>query len=419
LQIQKAKPGYKLVKSLFGKYEEIPEDWEYEKLSEKCIGKPEYGANVSAIEKNPKLPRYIRITDLNDDGSLRNDEWKSISENDAQNYFLNEGDIIFARTGATVGKTYLYQKKDGWCAFAGYLIRFIPDSKKLNSNYLFHYTHSFLYWQWLKSIQTWGVQPNVNAEQYSQMEFFLPPISQQQKIAAILSNVDSLIESHDSIIEKTKKLNKGLMQQLYNKINNKKNQLGELLELIIDHRGITPKKLGSDWVQDGVPVISAFNIKNFKLTRIEELRFVEAKIAEKWMPEHLQYGDVLITSEGATLGQVAFFDRNEHYVIGQRLFAVRPKRNMLDSKFLYYYLTLDEGQKQIFAHATGTTTGGIRQTELIKIKIPLPEFEHQQKIAAILSNLDFKIFDLDSKKTSIVNLKKGLLQKLLTGQIRV
>ena len=199
---------------LFGKEIEIPEEWERSKLIEKCVNKPEYGANTSAIKKDLKLPRYIRITDLNDDGTLRDLEWKSISEEDAKDYILNENDFLFARTGATVGKTFLYQKNNGRCAYAGYLIRFKPDSKNLNPRFLFELTHSKLYWIWLLSIQTWGVQPNVNAEQYSNMPLLLPPLPEQQKIASILSNTDEKIQSYKQYKEKLQRLKKSLMQKL-------------------------------------------------------------------------------------------------------------------------------------------------------------------------------------------------------------
>ena len=189
---------FKKIKWLFGKEIEIPEKWNITRLIEQCIQKPEYGAGESAIEKDLKLPRYIRITDLNDDGSLRNKEWKSIKENAAKNYLLNNNDILFARTGATVGKSYLYTDEYGRCAFAGYLIRFQPDQTKLNSKFLFHYIHSIYYWKYIKSIQTWGVQPNVNAEQYSNLLIFLSPIHEQQKIASILSGVDA-VRCHDTI----------------------------------------------------------------------------------------------------------------------------------------------------------------------------------------------------------------------------
>ena len=139
--------GYKSVPWLFGKEIEIPEEWKRTKLIENCIDKPEYGANSSAIGKDLKLPRYIRITDLNYDGTLRDLEWKSISKEDAKNYILNEGDFLFARTGATVGKTFLYQKNHGQCAYAGYLIRFNVNTENLDAQFLFQLTHSKSYCQ--------------------------------------------------------------------------------------------------------------------------------------------------------------------------------------------------------------------------------------------------------------------------------
>ena len=190
--------GYKLVKSLFGQYEEIPEEWNALQLTDVCIKNPEYGANVSAIEKNELLPQYIRITDLNDDGSLRPEEWKSIDDDEAKPYLLQENDFLFARTGATVGKTYLYGKKDGRCAYAGYLIRFKLNNEFLTPEFLFYFTHSARYWKWLISIQTWGVQQNVNAKQYSNMSILLPSLKEQQKIASILSGVDAV--RHHNII---------------------------------------------------------------------------------------------------------------------------------------------------------------------------------------------------------------------------
>ena len=205
---------FKKIPWLFDKEIEIPEEWQCIKLSEKCIGKAKYGANISAKAKNSKLPRYIRITDLNDDGSLRDLEWKSVLEEDVKDYLLNDDDVLFARTGATVGKTYIHQKNNGKCAFAGYLVRFKPDNEHLNSKFLFYLTHSKPYWIWLLSIQTWGVQPNVNAEQYSNMPILLPTIKEQQKIASILSEVDAYIQSNQQYKEKLIKLKKGLMQKL-------------------------------------------------------------------------------------------------------------------------------------------------------------------------------------------------------------
>ena len=154
----KPKKGYKLVKVLFDKYEEVSEEWEIKRLGNICKTKPECGVNISSTKKDEKLPRYIRITDLNDDVSLKENELKSIKEEDTSNYILNKNDFLFARTYATVGKTYLHRDESNRYVFASYLIRFNPDQDKLKSEFLFQFTHSNDYCRWLISIQTWGMQ---------------------------------------------------------------------------------------------------------------------------------------------------------------------------------------------------------------------------------------------------------------------
>ncbi|MBP9127607.1 MAG: restriction endonuclease subunit S, partial [Elusimicrobia bacterium] len=151
---------------------EIPVEWEAAKLGLLCLERPEYGANASAIQYQEGLPRYVRITDVMEKGLLAQDDKKSIPRELATPYLLQDGDFLFARSGATVGKTYLYRKSDGECAFAGYMIRFRPDRKKLLPEFLFQLTHSDLYYQWVISMLRAGAQPNINGSEYS--DFLLP-----------------------------------------------------------------------------------------------------------------------------------------------------------------------------------------------------------------------------------------------------
>jgi len=169
----------------------------------------------------------------------------------------------------------------------------------------------------------------------------------------------------------------------------------------------------------GIPVISAYNIKNFQLVRLDKVRFTDKETFEKWMPEKLKKGDVLLTSEGATLGQVAYFNMNKIFCMAQRLFAIRTNQNKLHSKFLYYYLISSNGQKEIFKRATGSTATGIRQTALLKIEINYPEYDYQKQIADILSNIDSQIHNEKLHILYLQVLKRGLMQNLLTGKIRV
>jgi type I restriction enzyme S subunit len=193
---------------------ETPVEWEVRRFGDLCNGQPEYGANVSSIDKDKSLPRYIRITDITEDGKLLEATWQSIKREFAQPYILEEGDFLFARSGATVGKTYLYRNKDGECAFAGYMIRFKPNPKQLLPEFLFQYTHSNFYYNWVKGILRAGAQPNINAQEYFNMPLPKPPINEQKQIAEILSSVDEELEKESNHKEHLELLEKGLMQVL-------------------------------------------------------------------------------------------------------------------------------------------------------------------------------------------------------------
>lgn len=164
--------------------------------------------------------------------------------------------------------------------------------------------------------------------------------------------------------------------------------LESLLELVIDHRGKTPKKLGFPGFTDtGVPVVSAIHIKRGRIIWGERERFAPTELFEKWMPVRLRRGDVLLTSE-APLGEVAQIKTNDPVVLSQRLFALRGKEGVLDDAFLAYYLQSERGQSELHRRATGTTVLGIRQSELRRVAVEYPSFEEQRAISEVLGSLD-------------------------------
>lgn len=167
-------------------------------------------------------------------------------------------------------------------------------------------------------------------------------------------------------------------------------QLHSVLERVIDHRGRTPGKLGGDFVDSGVQVISAINMKGGRLDLGESTKFVTRRMYDQWMPEKLKAGDVLLTSE-APLGEVAFLAHESEYCLGQRLFALRADRRQVYPRFLYYLLRSSDVQQRLRARATGTTAQGIRQSELLKVDVELPGLPEQRRIAHILGTLDDKI----------------------------
>ena len=156
-------------------------------LKDVAKGPLSYGSVSSAVAYDGRT-RYVRITDITDNGALGNDI-KSASDID-EKYLLHDGDILFARTGATVGKTCRYKEIYGRAIYAGFLIRLIPDKTKINPDYLYHFTKSDYYWQFVKSSQRVVAQPNINAQEYGELQILLPDMQYQEQFAAFVRQSD-------------------------------------------------------------------------------------------------------------------------------------------------------------------------------------------------------------------------------------
>lgn len=168
--------------------------------------KPVYGAAYKTVNKVSDI-RYIRITDINEDGSLT-DEVVSASDFSEQ-YLLQNHDFLFARSGATVGKTFLYEEKYGKAIFAGYLIRFKLNEKIVNPYYLFAFTKTSAYKQWINDNMRVAAQPNINSQQYSDSLIPLPPLPIQEEIVnhinEIKTQIKDLRKQAQELREKAKK----------------------------------------------------------------------------------------------------------------------------------------------------------------------------------------------------------------------
>lgn len=170
----------------------ISEKYKFSKLSDVVTEKPLYGAGEKGIKKRSDI-RYIRITDINEDGTL-NDDFVSAEKVDPK-YLLEENDFLIARSGNTVGKTFLYKKELGKCIYAGYLIKFKLDTKKIIPEYLLYYTKSNIYKQWIASNQRANAQPNINSNEFLNSPIIIPPIEEQNYIVNHLQKIKEKIIS--------------------------------------------------------------------------------------------------------------------------------------------------------------------------------------------------------------------------------
>ena len=164
--------------------------WPALTLQEVCEAKGEYGANVPSQEQDGGRPRYLRITDITDEGRLIDDAVAPGGpEEDWCAKTLHPGDLVFARSGATVGKTFLTRQSDEPLVFAGYLIRFIPDQTKALPEYIYQYTRTQPYRAWVDSTATTVAQPNLNAKKYGSLKLPVPSLEMQQRFLDVVEQI--------------------------------------------------------------------------------------------------------------------------------------------------------------------------------------------------------------------------------------
>ena len=176
------------------------EEWKTYTLGELGVdGKGSYGIGAPAVEYSPDKYTYLRITDINDDGTLAASDRKSVDAEGAENYILKENDIVFARTGNSTGRAYFYDSRDGELVYAGFLIKFSLDPNKVNPKILKYYTHSKPYYDWVRSFDSGATRGNINAQTFASMPIELPSRTTQDRIVDIMSAIDDKIRNNNRI----------------------------------------------------------------------------------------------------------------------------------------------------------------------------------------------------------------------------
>lgn len=377
----------------------IPQEWEVKRLGDLCCNQGDYGINAPAVAYSNDLPTYLRITDISDDGKFIIDNKASVNSPNSKNYHLEEGDIVFARTGATVGKTYLYDPADGDLVFAGFLIRFSPNERKIIPYYLKTYTDTAAYWYWVKIISQRSGQPGINAAEYSSLQLPVPPLSEQKKIAEVLGLWDKAIEKQSQLIEQLTLRKRGLMQQLLTAKRRlpgfsnpwKEVKLGEICN-------ITTGKLDANAMEDN-------GIYPF---------FTCAKDVYKINKYAFDTEALLISGNGEYVGYV-------HYCKGkfnayQRTYVLDQfQDNIFYLKYtLQYYLP-----KRILQTKSSSNTPYIVIGTFQDMIILEPSKAEQTAIAQVLTAADREIELAQQKLELLRQQKRGLMQQLLTGKKRV
>ncbi|MBY7924092.1 restriction endonuclease subunit S [Vibrio fluvialis] len=421
--------------------DDIPKDWCTRRLKHMLESPMSYGANEAAERAVSTEPRYIRITDMNSDGTLKEDTFRSLPRDIASDYLLKDRDILLARSGATVGKSFIYRKEFGDCCFAGYLIKVSCDSARLNSDYAFWFFQSSSYWQYISGSQIQATIQNVSAEKYGEMYISLPEhVEEQTQIANFLDHetakIDTLIEKQQQLIKLLKEKRQAVISHAVTKGLNPRapmkdsgvEWLGEVPEhwvasrlkyytkQIVDGAHFTPT-----YTESGVPFLRVTDIQG-KSIDLSQIKYIpQAEHNELIKRCNPQKGDLLLSKNG-TIGVPKLVDWDWDFSIFVSLCLLKFKEQ-LSAEYAEYFFRSHELKEQIFGLIKQSTVINLHLDKIQNFWFCIPPRTEQDEIVTSLNRDIGKLDLLINKATDAINLMKerraALISAAVTGKIDV
>ncbi|EAS76324.1 hypothetical type I restriction-modification system specificity determinant [Vibrio alginolyticus 12G01] len=423
--------------------DDIPKDWCTRRLKHMLESPMSYGANEAAERAVSTEPRYIRITDMNSDGTLKEDTFRSLPKDIASDYLLKDRDILLARSGATVGKSFIYRKEFGDCCFAGYLIKVSCDSARLNSDYAFWFFQSSSYWQYISGSQIQATIQNVSAEKYGEMYISLPEhVEEQTQIANFLDHetakIDTLIEKQQQLIKLLKEkrqavishaVTKGLNPQAPMK-NSGVEWLGEVPEhweqiklKHITHQIVDAEHKTAPYFDDGEYLVCrTTNVRDGKL-RLDGGKYTNHAIYEEWTKRgQPEVGDILFTRE-APAGEACVYTGEVPLCLGQRMVLFKLNQTRVLPEFVLHSIysgLADDFVKQL---SQGSTVAHFNMSDIQNIPLFEPPKDEQAQIVDHLAKVLAKYDALTSSASLKIELmqerRTALISAAVTGKIDV
>ena len=413
-------------------------------LEELTIGKGSYGIAAPAIPFNPSKHTYLRITDINDDGTLNKQGLMSVDDENASNYILKENDIVFARTGNSTGRSYFYDGADGKLVYAGFLIKFSIDKKKVNPRILKYYTHSKPYFNWVRSFDTGGTRGNINAKTYGTMPITLPSRELQDKIVSILKSLDDKIELNRRINGNLEQQAQALFKAWFVDFEPFKDgkfvdsELGRIPEgwKVGRFNNIIESTLSGDWGkerQEGNYIKKVFCLRGADIPDVKignkgymPIRFI---LEKNFATKALTAGNLVIEISGGSptqsTGRICRISHelltkyNNSIVCTNFCKAIRPMVGY--SSFMYYMWEKLYNEGVMFSYENGTTgiknldINGLTQKEPIIIP-PIEVALNFEKYVDIYYN---KIQKNGIESEQLSHLRDTLLPRLMSGELNV
>ena len=376
------------------RFKEFINEWNYRCLSE-ISTEITYGMNSASTEFDG-LNKYIRITDIDDEtGNFKPSNLVSPSNKLEDKFLVKKDDILFARTGASTGKTYLYNIKDGKLYFAGFLIK--AHIANHNSNFIFQQTKLEKYKKWVKLTSMRSGQPGINSEEYGKCIFSITSLSEENKIAQFLSLLDKKIELQTKKIEALKLFKSYTKSEIFKNGNhvcklgailnkwNKKNKDGAInyVESISNKAGFIPQ---SEQFEDRN--VASKNLRNY---------YVIKKGVFGYNPSRLNVGSLALKE-------------NDFISVVSPLYECFTTTQ--NNTYLFEWFNSNNFKKETFSKFEGGVRNTLNFNNLCDIPINLPDIETQNQYAKYFNKFNFKISLEEQKLSELVKFKKGLLQDM-------
>lgn len=389
-----------------------------------------YDGPHATPKKTANGPVYLGIDAITSNGKLNSNSFSYLSEKDfikwTKRVTPQKDDIVFSYE-ATLGR-YAIIPQDFYGCLGRRLAIVRNKSKNINVKWLYYYFQSPEWKAFIESKIVKGSTVNrISVEDFPSYTVPLIDIKNQDKIVSILSTIDDKIENNNLINDN---LRASASIMFFNKIRYVQcseccqeteigrypiewtlSTLGDVLDTIIDRRGLTPTKLGSEWSNEGIIALSAKSVKNHELVNLDIANHVDNDLYNRWMPQKLQSQDILMTSE-APLGEFYYLADFSTYCLSQRLFAMRANKTIIEPTVLYFQLTDSIGKHQIDIRKTGTTVTGIRQSELIQVPIIVPPMNIQKEFARFCNPIMITIEKNADEIRQLFKLQEMLLSRL-------
>lgn len=419
-------------------------EWRRDKLGNYLKLKGGYAFKSTDFKESGDVP-VLRISNIKSNGTISLEDAVYVESKIAEenhSYLLRSGNIVIAMSGATTGKTAVVKEVNTPCLLNQRVGLFqIHDHDKLCEEFLRYVVQSDSFKNSIGINAIGGAQPNIRGKQIEEIECAIPPLKEQLKIADILTSVDSAIEKTEAIIEQTEKVKKGLMQLLLTKgighTKFKKMEIGEVPEEWEVHTfdSLFDFYSGMPLARSALGTEGALYLHYGDIHK-QNRRCIDTRRDADWLPKVLLRNEQIKTQSLLSTGDIVFTDasedmegvgkyvvikneENKTFISGLHTIIAKEKKSYFDNTYKEYCFQSPLIKRQLTRIATGATVLGISKSNMKKLLIAVPTINEQIRIGTLLKSLDERK-DLEIKKLeTLTKIKKGLMQGLLTGKVRV